>query len=211
MKPASLVNHPIVEDALVRLRESSTPPELFRNALAQASAVLAMEALRNTRTRVVTVQTPLAKTRGRIFRDRLVLVVVLRAGLGMLEGVMTLTPHAEAAFVGVRRDEKTLQPHFSYSQIPADLRQADVLILDPMLATGGSLASVVEEVLRSRPRSISSLHVVGAPEGVKKINRLFPEVQIYLGALDPRLNNRGYILPGLGDAGDRQFGPGSPG
>jgi uracil phosphoribosyltransferase len=198
--------HPLVLDKVARLRDSTTPPKEFRELVADLARLLFIEATADLRLRPVTVATPLAPAHGQAVADRIGLFPILRAGLGMADAILQLVPSAQVWHLGLYRDHKSLQPVEYYNKLPPNLDLDVAVVLDPMLATGGS-ASVVMEILKNRrvPR-IKFLGVIAAPEGVKRIRDEFPDVPLHLAALDSHLNEIGYIVPGLGDAGDRQFG-----
>jgi uracil phosphoribosyltransferase len=198
--------HPLVAHKLARLRDQNTDPKKFRELLKEMSALLAYEATADLQLAPRTVETPLAVTQGAELREKIGLIPILRAGLGMVEGVWGLMPSAEVWHIGLYRDEKTLKPVEYYNKLPIEPTVSVCLILDPMLATGGSATATVDVLKRWGVKRIKFVGVIGAPEGIQKLHDHHPEVPIYLAAIDERLNERGYILPGLGDAGDRQFG-----
>lgn len=207
----TLVEHPILADRLTRLRDETTPPPAFRQALRDAAVLLAVRATKDLATVAAPIRTPLAPTDGRRLADeRIVLVPILRAGLGMVEPVHALFPGAAVRHVGVYRNEETREPVPYYARPSSDLKDRVVLILDPMLATGGSAAFTVSLLAASGASDIRLLCVVAAPPGVEKMAREAPDVRIYAGALDERLNEWAFIVPGLGDAGDRQFEAAGP-
>ena len=198
--------HPLVAHKLARLRDQNTDPKKFRELLKEMSALLAYEATSDLQLAPRTVETPLAVTQGAELREKIGLIPILRAGLGMVEGVWGLMPSAEVWHIGLYRDEKTLKPVEYYNKLPIEPTVSVCLILDPMLATGGSATATVDVLKRWGVKRIKFVGVIGAPEGIQNLHDHHPEVPIYLAAIDERLNERGYILPGLGDAGDRQFG-----
>ncbi len=201
------VRHPLVAHRLAALRDVTTPNDQFRHHLAQLSEMLVYEATRTLATDTVTVTTPLALTAGRTLARAPRLVPVLRAGLGMLEGALRLLPQAEVGFVGLRRDEETLQPDSYLTALPPNLDGGEVLVLDPMLATGGSLVRTLQLLADVSVGPVTVLCVLAAPEGLAHLDRSgFGSVRVVTAAVDERLNEVGYIVPGLGDAGDRQFG-----
>jgi uracil phosphoribosyltransferase len=204
--PVHIVDHPLVHDALVSLRDKTTPPEAFRRAATRISVLLAAEALSSVATTNVTVDTPLGPAPGRRISRDVVVVPVLRAGLGMLDAVLELVPDARVGHIGLQRDEMTAVASQYYSKLPARLDQSDVLMIDPMLATGGSAVAAVTSLKRAGAMRIRFLCLVSAPEGVRRLSKAHPDVMIYTAALDRELNSQGYTLPGLGDAGDRLFG-----
>jgi uracil phosphoribosyltransferase len=198
--------HPLVAHKLTRLRRVDTEPKKFRELLREIAALLTYEATRDLQTHPVDLVTPMAPTRGAELADRLGLVPILRAGLGMVEGVWELMPTAEVWHIGLYRDEKTLKPVEYYNRLPIEPTVSLCLILDPMLATGGSAVATVDVLKRWGVRRIKYVGLIGAPEGIANLSGHHPDVPIHLAAIDERLNDVGYILPGLGDAGDRQFG-----
>lgn len=205
MKNVYILDHPLVQHHLVSLRDRKTPSGGFRRMIERLSMLLTYEATKDLETKFCRVRTPLAWACGRVLTQRIGLIPILRAGLGMVEPVFNLISGAEVWHLGFYRDEKTLKPVEYYSKLPAK-RPVDVaLILDPMLATGGSAVAAIDAVRRWGVRRIKLLCMIAAPEGLRKVRRLYPDVQIYVCAVDKRLNKHGYILPGLGDAGDRIF------
>ncbi len=204
--PFTLVRHPLLEDRLTALRDARTGPAEFRACLRDIATVLAVLALRDLPTEPVTVTTPLARARGgRLDSSHLVLVPVLRAGLGMVEAVHTLFPEAAVCHLGVYRDEDSRLPVPYYAKLPLTIRGKLALMLDPMLATGGSAAFSARLLRDAQVQEVRLLSVVAAPDGVRRMAEDAPEVAIYAAALDPVLNKDAFIVPGLGDAGDRQF------
>ena len=200
--------HPLVAHKLVRLRDRNTDPKKFRELIREIAALLAYEATADLMTVRRDVQTPLANTIGDDLQEKIGLVPILRAGLGMVEGVWELMPSAEVWHIGLYRDERTLKPVQYYNKLPIEPTVSVCLILDPMLATGGSAVATADVLKRWGVHRIKFLGVIGAPEGIQNMQQHHPDVPIYLAAIDDHLNERGYILPGLGDAGDRQFGTG---
>lgn len=200
--------HPLVHHKLTRLRDKNTEPKKFRELIREIAALLAYEATIDLATHPKTITTPLASTIGSELQEKIGLVPILRAGLGMVEGVWDLMPTSEVWHIGLYRDEKTLKPVEYYNKLPVEPTVSVCLILDPMLATGGSAVATVDVLKRWGVKKIKFVGIIGAPEGIALMQRHHPEVPIYLAAIDERLNEFGYILPGLGDAGDRQFGTG---
>lgn len=203
----TVVDHPLTRYYLSILRDRSTPPEVFRDSTRRLSYTLLMEATRSIPLDEHPVETPLESTTGFRLSRQVVAVAVLRAGLGLLEAVLDLLPDVAVGYAGVQRDETTAQPNEYYYKIPP-LENASVLILEPMLATGGSLSWAIEQVKGSGARDITAICVVAAPPGVERVNHDHPDVRIVTAALDRDLNDRFYIRPGLGDMGDRLFGTG---
>jgi uracil phosphoribosyltransferase len=198
--------HPLVAHKLTRLRDVNTNPKKFRELIREIGALLAYEATRDLTMRPREVVTPMEITEGQELRDKIGLVPILRAGLGMVEGVWELMPNAEVWHIGLYRDEQTLKPVEYYNKLPVEPTVSVCLILDPMLATGGSAVATATILKRWGVRRIKFVGIIGAPEGVNFLQSSHPDVDIHLAALDRGLNDHGYILPGLGDAGDRQFG-----
>jgi uracil phosphoribosyltransferase len=198
--------HPAVQHKLALLRSTTTEPKKFRELVREISWLLGYEALADARTLTIDVETPLEITPGAKLADRIGLIPILRAGLGMVDAMLELMPTAEVWHLGLFRDERTLQPVEYYNKLP-DTATVDLcLILDPMLATGGSATAAIEVLKHWGARRIKLLNLIAAPEGVRAVAAAHPDVPIYCAALDRQLNEKGYILPGLGDAGDRQFG-----
>lgn len=200
--------HPLVQHKLARLRDKNTEPKKFRELIREIAALLTYEATLDLATSSKNVITPLAKTVGYELQEKIGLVPILRAGLGMVEGVWDLMPTSEVWHIGLYRDEKTLKPVEYYNKLPVEPTVSVCMILDPMLATGGSAVATVDVLKRWGVKKIKFVGIIGAPEGIAMMQQHHPEVPIHLAAIDERLNEVGYILPGLGDAGDRQFGTG---
>jgi uracil phosphoribosyltransferase len=204
-----VADHPLITHKLTVLRDARTPSPTFRNLAEELVTLLAYEATRNVRTAPVTVQTPVAETQGLAISDPRPLVVpILRAGLGMLGGMVKLVPTAEVGFLGMVRDEQTLQPAIYAERLPDDLSDRQCFVLDPMLATGGSLIAAIDYLFARGAVDVTAICLIGAPEGLAAVERATEgrNVTIVLGAKDERLNEVGYIVPGLGDAGDRLYG-----
>jgi uracil phosphoribosyltransferase len=200
--------HPLVAHKLSRLREKNTDPKRFRELVREIAALLTYEATADLVTQPKTIETPLATMTGAELYEKIGLVPILRAGLGMVEGVWELMPTAEVWHIGLYRDEHTLKPVQYYNKLPIEPTVTVCLILDPMLATGGSAVATVDILKKWGVTKIKFVGLIGAPEGIELIQERHPDVPIYLAAIDDHLNERGYIVPGLGDAGDRQFGTG---
>lgn len=201
----TVVDHPLAQHLLASLRDKDTPPALFRALTRRLTLALVLEATRDLETRPDRVTTPLEKTEARRIASGLVAVPVLRAGLGMLEAVTDTFPAVAVGYIGLERDERTLRPTSYYEKLPP-LGGKHVLLLDPMLATGGSAVRASAEIMSRGPASLRMICVVAAPEGVKAMAEAHPHIPIVTAALDRELNDRGYILPGLGDFGDRLYG-----
>src|SRR5260221_6383693 len=197
--------HPLVQDKVTRLRDRTTEPKEFRELVADLARLLFIEATGDLALKKVSVNTPMAACAGAVLAEQIALFPILRAGLGMADAILQLVPSAQVWHLGLYRDHESLQPVEYYNKLPATLGLDLAVVLDPMLATGGS-ASVVVEILKKRGlRRIKFIGLIAAPEGVERMRSQFPDVPLYLAALDKRLNEIGYIVPGLGDAGDRQF------
>ena len=201
-----VVRHPLIEDALLRLRDAATPPDEFRRLARRVSLLLVAESTRDLGLEEATVTTPLETAHGQRLAARVVAVPVLRAGLGMLDAFLELVPQAQVGYFGLERNEETAVARRYYEKVPANLGGAIVFLLDPMLATGGSAAMALEGLAGLGARKARLLSIVAAPEGVKLMEERVPDAVIYTAALDRELNAKKYILPGLGDFGDRLFG-----
>lgn len=206
MKKMIIIDHPLVKCNLTKLRDKKTPSSQFRTILRRTASLIAYEVSRDLGIKEISVQTPLEKTKGVIIDKQIVLVPILRAGLGLVDGFIKVMPNVRVGHIGLFRDEETLKPVDYYFKVPRDLKKALVLLLDPMLATGGSAVAAISYLREKGAREIRMVSLVSAPEGIKKVQKTHPDVVIYTCAIDRKLNERGYILPGLGDAGDRIFG-----
>lgn len=201
------VDHPLIADSLVRVREVSTPNAIFRQEIERIGSLLLAEATRNLPTQTVKVTTPLTETTGRVLAAQPIVVPVLRAGLGFLHAAQELLPNADVGFIGVSRDEETFQPKSYVNKLPENLAGRQCIVLDPMLATGGSLAHACQQLVeRGATGTIIVVCVLAAPEGIQVLEQAGLDLAIYTAAVDERLNEHAFIVPGLGDAGDRQFG-----
>jgi len=198
--------HPLVAHKLTMLRDQNTDSKKFRELIRELATLLTYEATLDLQLEPHPVETPLATTQGALLKETIGLVPILRSGLGMVEGAWGLMPSAEVWHIGLYRDEKTLKPVEYYNKLPVEPTVSVCLILDPMLATGGSAIATVNILKRWGVKKIKFVGLIGAPEGIALLQSYHPEVPIHLAAVDERLNEHGYILPGLGDAGDRQFG-----
>ncbi|MEE9288711.1 MAG: uracil phosphoribosyltransferase [Bacteroidota bacterium] len=206
MKNLIIVNHPLIRRDLSILRDRTTKRDRFRSTLRRISSLIAFAATSDLSLKQEKIHTPLEKMTGHSLAVELVFVPVLRAGLGMAEGFLDFFPEAKVGHIGLYRDEETLRPVDYYSNLPRNLQKSFVLVLDPMLATGGSAIAAISFIKKKGGKKIRLVSIVAAPEGVKKVSSTHRSVKIYAAALDRQLNSRGYILPGLGDAGDRFFG-----
>lgn len=198
--------HPLVAHKLTKIRDAGTEPKKFRELIREISALLTYEATEDLEVAAVRVATPLVETDGKTLAETVGLVPILRAGLGMVEGVWELMPSAEVWHIGLYRDEETFRPVQYYNKLPVEPTVALCLVLDPMLATGGSAVATVDILKRWGVARIKFVGLIGAPEGISNMEQEHPDVSIYLAAVDDHLNDRAFIVPGLGDAGDRQFG-----
>lgn len=205
MSNVHVIDQPLVQHHLYHLRNKVTPPAEFRRLVQRLSILLAYEATQDLQLRETTVQTPLAPAPARVLAQRIGLVPILRAGLGMVDPILNLIPEAEVWHLGFYRDEKTLRPVEYYKKLPAGGAVDVAFVLDPMLATGGSAIAALEAVKKWGVGQAKLLSMLAAPEGVAKVQASFPDTKIYVCAIDERLNEHGFILPGLGDAGDRTF------
>jgi uracil phosphoribosyltransferase len=203
-----LIDHPVIQTKLTELRDFTTDHRKFRALLDETASLMVYEVTRDWPTTPRPVQTPLERITGSVLARRVTLVPILRAGLGMAEGVLRLLPDARIGHLGVYRDEKTLEPVSYYQKLPSDIASTEVLLIDPMLATGGSASAAASYLKNAGVQSLKFICLVAAPEGIQAFHRLHPEIPIYCAAVDRQLDERGYILPGLGDAGDRIFGTG---
>lgn len=201
-----LIEHPIIKRDVTILRDINTDSETFRAALQRVSNILAVELSKEFRLTDTEVETPLEKTQGAKLTHNIILVPVLRAGLGMVNGFLQIIPEAKVGHIGLQRDEETLKPIEYYYKVPKHLETAEVVMLDPMLATGGSASEALKYLKKRGATKLVFACLVAAPEGIAKIKSEHPDVKIFAAALDRELNTKGYILPGLGDAGDRTFG-----
>jgi uracil phosphoribosyltransferase len=204
-----IADHPLITHKLTVLRDKNTPSPVFRALVEELVTLLAYEATREVRTQSVAIETPVGPTQGlKLSRPRPIIIPILRAGLGMLEGIVKLLPTAEVGFLGIKRDEETLQPYTYANRLPDDLTDRQVFIIDPMLATGGTLMDSIDYVFERGATDVTCICLIGSPEGLKAVEEHVgnKDVKVVLGALDEKLNDKGYIVPGLGDAGDRLYG-----
>jgi uracil phosphoribosyltransferase len=208
LKPKNLIliEHPLVKKDISILRDKKTNTETFRAAVTRISNILAVEISTTFSLKNIKVKTPLEETKGYQLKNRIVLIPVLRAGLGMVDGFLQLIPDAKLGHIGLERNETTLKPSSYYLKTPRSLGKAEVILLDPMLATGGSASAAISTLKKRGAKNILFACLLAAPEGVKRISTDHPEIIIFSAALDRQLSKKGYILPGLGDAGDRTFG-----
>ena len=202
-----IFDHPLIQHKLSLMRDVHTGAKEFRELLEEISMLMVYEVTRDLPTKEVEIETPLCKTKARHLSGKKVgIVPILRAGLGMVDGVAKLIPAARIGHIGLYRDPETLQPVEYYHTLPQDIKNREVILLDPMLATGGSAIDAISIIKRSTPKAIKFMCIIAAPEGIEALTKAHPDVQIYCAAVDDHLNENGYIVPGLGDAGDRIFG-----
>lgn len=202
----TILKHPLVDHRLSYMRDRATAPKLFRELVSEITAFLAFEALKDLNTVEVSFDTPVARTTGRKISDRIVLVPILRAGMGMLDAMLHVLPYAKVGVLGMQRNEETAEPIPYYSKVPPAKGDELAIVIDPMLATGGSAVDAVGQLKKLGYHRIKFLCLVSAPEGMENFENHHPEVPVYTAAMDERLNSHFYIVPGLGDAGDRIFG-----
>ena len=206
LKPI-ITDHPLIQHKLTLIRDKNTPSKDFREMVTEIAMLMCYEATRDLPLKEIEIETPITVTKANIISGRkLAFVPILRAGLGMCDGMLQLVPAAKIGHIGMYRDPVTHEPHEYYCKLPADIEERDVIVLDPMLATGGSAIDAVNAIKKRNPRSIKFVCICAAPEGVAALTEAHPDVQIYTAALDEKLNENKYIVPGLGDAGDRIFG-----
>ena len=205
MENVTVISHPLVQHSLTRLRDAGTPSGEFRRLVGEVATLMLYEATRELAVAPQSVRTPVARARGTRLASQGVLVPIMRAGLGMLEPMLQLIPGARVGFVGLKRDEETLRAITYHESLPRSTMQFEVFVLDPMLATGGSANAALDLVKARGARAVRLIHLLAAPEGIRAVHAKHPGTQIFTAAIDQKLNNRGYIVPGLGDAGDRIF------
>ena len=207
MSQVHVLNHPLIQHKLTIMRKKETGPKEFRELLEEISTLMVYEVTRDLPTEEVEVETPVALARTKVLAGRkLALVPILRAGLGMVDGMLNLIPAAKVGHIGMYRNEETLEPVEYYCKLPSDINEREVFVLDPMLATGGSSCDAIAQIKKRGAKHIKFIGLVAAPQGLKALHEAHPDVDIYVAALDEKLNENGYIVPGLGDAGDRIFG-----
>lgn len=201
-----ILKHPLISHKLSKIRDEKTNTKEFNETVNEIGALLTYEITRDLKTRKVKIKTPVSETEGEELAEPVVLVPILRAGLGMIDGIRNLIPTAKVGIIGLYRDEKTLNVHKYYAKFPEATKNSVVILIDPMLATGNTAKAAVKMLKEAGAEKIKYVGLVGCPEGVENLQKKYPDVEIYLAALDERLNKKGYIVPGLGDCGDRLFG-----
>ena len=201
------LNHPLVEHKLSILRNKKTGTKEFREIVSELATMLCYEAMKDAELNEIEIETPIQKMTAHVINeDKYAFVPILRAGTGMLDGIIKVVPNAKIGHIGMYRDEETFVPNVYFFKVPKDIEKRDVIILDPMLATGGSGLDAIELLKEKGVKNIKFLCIIAAPEGIKRIEEKHPDIQIYTAAIDEKLNEKAYIVPGLGDAGDRIFG-----
>ena len=207
MSKQMILDHPLVQHKVSLLRNKATGTKEFKELVNELATLLCYEATRDLPLEEVEIETPVAVATTHVLSGRkLALVPILRAGLGMVDGMLALLPAAKVGHIGLYRNEETLEPIEYYCKLPSDIKERDVIVLDPMLATGGSVCAAISQIKKRGARSIKYIGIIAAPEGMKALREAHPDVDVYVAALDEKLNEKGYIVPGLGDAGDRIFG-----
>ncbi len=202
-----IADHPLIQHKVTLLRDKNTGSKEFRELIQEITELMCYEATRDLPTCEVEIETPITITKSRVIAGRkLAFVPILRAGLGMVDGAIELVPAARVGHIGLYRDPETLKPVEYYCKLPGDINEREVIVLDPMLATGGSAVDAIALIKERHPKNIKFMCIIAAPEGLKELTEAHPDVQVYCAALDDHLNDHGYIVPGLGDAGDRIFG-----
>ena len=207
MVKVNILDHPLIQHKLTQIRQKDTSTTQFRQMINEIGGLMVYEITRDLPLEQIEIETPVAKTKANVIAGKkMVVVPILRGGLGMGDGILQMIPSARIGHIGIFRDEETLQPVEYFAKFPEELDQRDIFIVDPMLATGGSAIAAINSIKQRGAKNIKLVCLVGAPEGVKAINEAHPDVTVYLASLDEKLNEKGYIVPGLGDAGDRIFG-----
>ena len=202
-----VMDHPLIQHKLSILREVSTGSKEFRALISEIATLICYEATRDLPLEEIEITTPICKTKAKVLSGKkLAVVPILRAGLGMVDGMLTLVPSAKVGHIGLYRDPETIKPGEYYCKLPADIGEREVFVVDPMLATGGSAIDAITQIKKRGPKHIKFLGIIAAPEGLKALSEAHPDVDIFVAAIDEKLNEHGYIVPGLGDAGDRIFG-----
>ena len=207
MSKVTQINHPLIQHKLAFMRDKNTGSKYFRELVEEVAMLMAYEVTRDLQTEIVEVETPICTAKCQMLSGKKVAIVpILRAGLGMVDGMLKLIPAAKVGHIGMYRDEETLMPVEYFCKLPQDIQERDIIVTDPMLATGGSAIDAINALKKRGAKNIRLMCLVGAPEGVRAVMEAHPDVDIYLASIDEKLNENGYIVPGLGDAGDRLFG-----
>ncbi len=207
MKKVTILDHPLIQHKTTILRQTTTTNKVFRELIEEITMLMCYEALRDLPLEEVKIKTPITETTQKMIKGKkLAIVPILRAGLGMVGGMLDLVPSAKVGHIGMYRDEETLEPHEYYCKLPDDIENRLVVVVDPMLATGGSAIDAIGQIKGYGGKNIKFLCIIAAPEGIKALSEAHPDVEIYCANVDEKLNEKGYIVPGLGDAGDRIFG-----
>ncbi len=206
MSKVVILNHPLINHKMAKIRDKRTGTKEFRESVSEVGGLITYEITRDFTTRLITVETPICETQAYELDKQVVIVPILRAGLGMVEGIHNMIPTAKIGHIGLFRDEETLQPQVYYQKFPKDIVNGVVLVVDPMLATAGSACKAIDILKEHGATDIRYVGLVGCPEGISRLQKEHPDVPIYLAAMDSHLNENGYIVPGLGDCGDRLFG-----
>lgn len=203
----TITNHPLIQHKITLMRDKNTGSKDFRTLAGEVAMLMCYEATRDLPLQEVEIETPVAVAKSKVISGKkLAFVPILRAGLGMVDGVLTLVPSAKIGHIGLYRDPETLKPVSYYCKMPTDIQEREVIVVDPMLATGGSACDAIDQIKQYNPKSIKFMGIIAAPEGLEALSKKHPDIDIYCGALDEKLNDHAYIVPGLGDAGDRIFG-----
>ncbi|TVP86721.1 MAG: uracil phosphoribosyltransferase [Acholeplasmataceae bacterium] len=206
MSKVVILNHPLIDHKMTKIRDKRTGTKEFRESVSEVGGLITYEITRDLSTRAKTIETPICETTAYELEKQVLIIPILRAGLGMVEGIHNIIPTAKIGHIGLYRNEETLEPHVYYSKFPKDIKDSVILVVDPMLATGGSASKTIDILKMNGACDIRYVGLVGCPEGVARLQKDHPDVSIYLAALDDHLNEKGYIVPGLGDCGDRLFG-----
>lgn len=207
MKKVVVADHPLIQHKLTLMRDKNTGSKDFRELLTEITMLMGYEITRELPLEEIEIETPVVKTKAKVIAGKkLGIVPILRAGLGMVDGLVNLVPAAKVGHVGLYRDPETLQPVEYYSKFPQDIQEREMIVVDPMLATGGSAVAAIDVLKRDGAKTIKLVNVVASPEGIEEVHKYHPDVDIYVANIDEKLNDHGYIVPGLGDAGDRLFG-----
>jgi len=207
MAKVTIFDHPLIQHKLTIMRDKTTSSKDFRELVSEIGMLMCYEVTRDLQTKDIEIETPICKTTSKTLAGKkLAVVPILRAGLGMVDGILKLVPSARVGHIGLYRDEKTLKPVEYYCKLPKDIAEREVIVVDPMLATGGSAVDAISQIKKRGPQHIKFVGLIAAPEGIEALTKAHPDVDVYVAALDEKLNEKGYIIPGLGDAGDRIFG-----